>query len=254
MHFYLGTHMAGWLGLVDVPLFVSHRRLKIRRTLPSARVGWALDSGGFTELNLHGCWQTTEVEYVAAVRRYQLEVGRLAWAAPMDWLCEPFVVAKTGLSVPEHQARTVANLLRLRELAPELPFIPVLQGWSERDYHRCVDLYESASVDLRAEPVVGLGSICRRQHSADIGRVVGGLAQLGLRLHGFGVKQRGLTQYSWALASADSMAWSYDARRSRPLAECSHGSCSSCRRYALAWRVRLLAAVNAQWQQPMLPL
>ena len=35
--FYLGTHMDGWLAHVGVPLFVSHRRLARRKTLPKAR-------------------------------------------------------------------------------------------------------------------------------------------------------------------------------------------------------------------------
>jgi hypothetical protein len=161
--------MASWLSAVDIPLFVSHRRLAPRRALPVASAAWALDSGGFTELNLHGCWQSTEREYVVAVGRYRAEVGRLSWAAPMDWMCEPFVVAKTGLSVREHQHRTVGNFLKLRELAPDLSFIPVLQGWTESDYHNCLALYDNAGVDLVAEPLVGIGSICRRQHHSEIG-------------------------------------------------------------------------------------
>ena len=35
--YYLGTHMDGWLAHVGVPLFVSHRRLARRKTLPKAR-------------------------------------------------------------------------------------------------------------------------------------------------------------------------------------------------------------------------
>jgi hypothetical protein len=246
--------MASWLSAVDIPLFVSHRRLAPRRALPVASAAWALDSGGFTELNLHGCWQSTEREYVVAVGRYRAEVGRLSWAAPMDWMCEPFVVAKTGLSVREHQHRTVGNFLKLRELAPDLSFIPVLQGWTESDYHNCLALYDNAGVDLVAEPLVGIGSICRRQHHSEIGRIVGGLAQLGLRLHGFGVKQLGLQHYAWALASADSMAWSYDARRGQALRGCTHRSCSNCLPYALRWRARTLERLTGQWQQPVLPL
>ena len=46
----------------------------------------------------------------------------------MDWMCEPAMLARTGLTVAEHQAGTVANYLELRAAAPELPFIPVLQG------------------------------------------------------------------------------------------------------------------------------
>ena len=71
---------------------------------------------------------------MAAVRRYRDEIGRLEWAAPIDWMCEPFMLAKTGLAIAVHQAHTVANYLELRSLVPELPFVPVLQGWSRDDY------------------------------------------------------------------------------------------------------------------------
>jgi hypothetical protein len=72
LRFYLGTHRAHWLWTVhDVPLFISHRVLLERKTpFPRATTPWALDSGGFTELNLHGKWETTPEEYVTAVRRY----------------------------------------------------------------------------------------------------------------------------------------------------------------------------------------
>ena len=51
MKFYLGTHQTGWLAKLDVPLFVSRRRLATLRKLPRAVGSWALDSGGFTELS-----------------------------------------------------------------------------------------------------------------------------------------------------------------------------------------------------------
>src|SRR5678810_804925 len=109
MRFYLGAHQPSWLATVDVPLFVSHSRLAGRKTLPRARAPWALDSGGFTELSIHGGWRSSASEYAAAVLRHRDEVGQLDWAAPQDWMCEPPVVAKTGLSVAEHQRRTIAN-------------------------------------------------------------------------------------------------------------------------------------------------
>jgi hypothetical protein len=86
--FYLGTHEVGWLACGLGPLFVSHRRLAPRARLPKAATRWALDSGGFTELAMHGRWLTTPDEYVEATRRYAAEVGMLDWAAPMDWMCE----------------------------------------------------------------------------------------------------------------------------------------------------------------------
>jgi hypothetical protein len=79
--FYLGAHHPNWLRLVDFPLFISHRRLTGRATLPRARAPWALDSGGFTELSMYGAWQTTAEQYAMAVRRYRDEIGLLTWAA-----------------------------------------------------------------------------------------------------------------------------------------------------------------------------
>jgi hypothetical protein len=92
--FWLGTHQPGWLARLDVPLFASHRTLRDRRRLPRAIAPWALDSGGFTELTLHGRWRTIPGEYAEAVARYASEVGRLAWAAPQDWMCEPAMLAR----------------------------------------------------------------------------------------------------------------------------------------------------------------
>jgi hypothetical protein len=227
--FFLGSHRPNWLGLLTVPLFVSHRTLQGRKTYPVATCDWALDSGGFTELSMHGQWVTTEDEYVEAVATYQDRIGRLQWAAPMDWMCEPWI-EKTGLSVREHQERTVSNYLAIRDRGP---FIPVLQGWEPQDYLDCVSLYEDAGVDLAALPLVGVGSVCRRQSEAEIGWIMSTLARRGLKLHGFGVKKEGLKRYGRYLESADSMAWSYNARRNWPLPECSHKSCANCWRYAL---------------------
>jgi hypothetical protein len=241
VRFFLGTHETSWLERLDVPLFVSHRRLLKRRRLPVAQANWALDSGGFTELNMFGEWRTTVSEYVEAVERYRTEIGRLQWAAPMDWMCEPFVVEKTGLSVREHQERSVSNYLELRDQGP---FVPVLQGWTLDDYETCVGLYETAGVDLTAEPVVGVGSVCRRQSTPEIGRIMQTLHDAGISCHGFGVKKEGVERYGRYLVSADSMAWSYVARRNWPLPGCSHRSCANCSRYALRWRNELLAHRN----------
>lgn len=249
--FYLGTCMPSWLPRVEVPLFVSHRRLAHRKTLPRAAAPWALDSGGFTELSTppHR-WNFTPRQYVAAVRRYRDEIGRLAWAAPMDYMCEPHVLAGTGKTVAVHQYRTVTNLLQLRDLAPDLPFVPVLQGWTVDDYLRCADLYESMGVDLAAEPLVGVGSVCRRQDTTAGALIVGNLAHRGYRLHGFGVKLAGLATYGAALASSDSMAWSFGGRRERRPCPEGRRSCANCLHYALAWRQQALAAFRATTWQP----
>lgn len=254
--FYLGTHQPHWLSHeaipADVPLFVSHRRLAGRKTLPQAKVAeWALDSGGFSELSLYDEWRTTPQEYVTAVRRYDEEIGNLSWAAPQDWMCEPFMTAKTGLSVTEHQRRTVANFVQLSDLWGDdatNPFMPVLQGWERDDYLRCWEMYTAAGINLSGYPVVGLGSVCRRQATDEIGNVVGALTAIdpNLPLHGFGVKKRGLELYGHLLNTADSMAWSFVARRLPPLDGCvGHINCANCPRFALGWQRQVLSVLAA---------
>lgn len=192
---------------------------------------------------------------MAAVRRYKGEIGHLAWAAPQDYMCEPSMVARTGLSVKEHQRRTVDNLLRLRKLAPDLPVIPVVQGWQLDDYLACVAMYWEAGIDLTKEPLVGLGSVCRRQATSEIATIVIRLHSLGLKLHGFGVKTEGVRKYGRYLVSADSMAWSM---RGRHVTGCAHrrpsqrpvSSEANCIHFARQWRDHVVSQKeNYLWNE-----
>src|SRR5258708_27264458 len=104
---------------------------------------------------------------------------------------------------------------------------------------------EAAGVDLAAEPLVGVGSVCRRQATEEIGTIMKTLAGLGLRLHGFGVKTEGLKRYGQYLASADSMAWSLRGRHVRGCSHGSHGrqvpsSEANCFSFARHWRSKAI--------------
>jgi hypothetical protein len=271
-YFYLGSPEPSWLardefcgktGYDDggklrieprVPLFVSHRRLARLKTMPRARTPWALDSGGFTELSMYGDWTVHPVDYAKTVRRYHDQIGCMEWAAPQDWMCEPWILQKTGRTVQDHQLRTVANYLDLRYEDDYLPWIPVLQGWARDDYLRCADMYATAGLDLSAEPLVGLGSVCRRQNTDAAVEIIRALRSWGVtRLHGFGFKTTGLRAAHQLLESSDSMAWSLHARRSSPLPGCTHKSCANCPRFAAQWRQRLLASMP-DWHQPVFDL
>lgn len=227
-----------------MPLFVSRRALARYRALPRATSNWALDSGGFTELSIHGRWELPAADYAREARRFQNEIGSLDFAAPQDWMCEPQMLARTGLTVEEHQRRSVANYLELRELAPEVPWIPVLQGWTIGDYDRCAEAYFAAGVELDRLHLVGVGTVCRRQNTATAGLLMAGLQADGLRVHAFGFKLTGLELAAEHLSSADSMAWSYSARRNQPIAGHTHKNCANCLEYALAWRDDALLAIE----------
>lgn len=259
---YTGTHRPWWLwsGAVDFRLFVSHRTLGRYKTLPRARVPWALDSGGFSELSMYGGWRTTPAEYVAAVARYDTELGRLEWAAPQDWMCEDQILARTGLTIAEHQRRTVENFTFLTALWPEhsdeqCPFMPVLQGrpGDGGSYLECAALYETAGVNLFEQPVIGIGSVCRVQATSRVRDVARAVAGLGLgpdgagaayepSPHWFGLKSAGIGHVWPHIGSCDSMAWSYAARCSPRLPGCTHrGNCANCPAAARAWRERVLS-------------
>lgn len=247
--FYVGAPDPAWLERTNVPLFVSHRRLAGRRSLPRAAGRWALDSGGFTEISKFGRWTVTPAQYVAAVRHYRDEIGGLDWAAPQDSMCEPEQLAKTGMTETQHQRLTVDNFIELRTLAPDLPIIPVVQGWVVGSHLRCVERYLDAGVDLLAEPVVGIGSICRRPNPVTVALIVDQLRGAGLLgLHGFGVTADALALAAEHLVSADSQAWSAGARHRRePCPEsATRKDCRNCLHYAIEWAEQV--NVTAGWE------
>ncbi|MFD3532302.1 hypothetical protein [Streptomyces sp. NPDC058661] len=259
MRFYLTTHKQHWVRAVRIPLFLKAQHFTQTKTLHPALGPYAVDSGGFSELQKHGTWTRTPRQYVTDLRRIWESVGPYDWAAGQDWMCEDLIIhggqagplrfAGTGLSVVEHQRRTVNNFLDLRSLAPDLRIIPTLQGNTIPEYEHCRELYKKAGVDLRAEPVVGLGSVCRRQSTTEGAAIVTAMAAHGLRLHGFGFKTLGLARVGHLLASADSLAWSYHARKRPPLPDHTHKNCANCLDYALRWRTRVLDGLPT-WHQP----
>lgn len=239
MKFYLGTDNPAWLKRTSVPLFVSARTLRARVGLPTAAGDWILDSGGFTELTLHTKYSVSAVQYVAEVRRWRRDIGNMQYAVIQDWMCEPFMLAKTGLTVADHQRLTTASYLTLRALAPDLPWMPVIQGWVLQDYLRHIDAYAAKGVRLAEFARVGIGSVCKRQHTDEIAAVLEAVAMAGLKLHGFGVKVTGLRAGAQWLASADSMAWSFRAKmRHETCDDCAWRShCGHCFEYANRWRL-----------------
>lgn len=172
------------------------------------------------------------------------------FAAIQDWMCEPFMIAKTGLDIAEHQRRTISSLLLLRAFAPAIPWMPVLQGWECDDYLDHIEQYAAAGVDLTKEPVVGVGSICRRQGTKQAARIVRAIALQQIRIHAFGVKSDGLRLFGGWVESADSMAWSFVARRRPVLMDgcAGHKNCANCMRWALEWRRSRIVNASGQAQ------
>jgi len=222
--FYLGAHRVPWLerSLWDricfrqPPLCLSYRTLREYRELPRAGVTWMLDSAGFTELSKHGHWTITPQEYARDVQRYQREIGGLAFAAQQDWMCEEEVLARTGLTVADHQRRTVDNYLELRAIAPDVLWAPTLQGWTMGDYLEHIEMFYRAGVNLHALPRVCVGTICKRKkrYLMQSALTLRAIHSEGLHnLHAFGAHLDLLKMSSDVLVSSDSTAWSTHARK-----------------------------------------
>ncbi len=211
MLFYVGTHMINHAGSFERS-FISVSRL-MARISDFAVNDWILDSGAFSELYNYGHFRQSVSEYAQRVSRWA-KCGNLELAVSQDYMCEPFVLAKTGLTVAEHQRLTIErydNLMR----QTEVPVMPVLQGYVPDDYVRHLTQYSSR---LREGMRVGVGSVCKRNgNPAAIIQVLTAIKRerSDLRLHGFGLKVTSLRDayITSLLYSADSMAWSFAARR-----------------------------------------
>lgn len=245
MRFYLGTHLPHWLwdykDPIRVPLFISIRRLRGIKIWKPATASFAVDSGGFTELSSFGRWKLPAKTYVQLLIRLCRTTGYPDFAAIQDWMCEPQILKKTGKTIYEHQQLTIRSYLELSQLCHWLPWLPVLQGWRQEDYIRHIEMYCSAGIDLTKFPVVGVGTMCRRQATNEAAEILEAIHDKGISIHGFGLKKQGVAKAGQFLYSADSLAWSFCARYSHiRLPGCTHKNCANCRKYALTWRQELI--------------
>lgn len=171
---------------------------------------WILDSGAFTEVARNGGYIHTVKDHYEQICKWS-KCGNLLCAVAQDWMCEPFVVERTGLSVREHQKRTIARYDELLSYTPPVQIMPVLQGFTIPDYLTHLQDYGER---LPVGAWVGIGSVCRRNGEPnEVYNILRSIKLLrpDLRLHGFGLKLTALAHAGVRelLYSADSMAWNY---------------------------------------------
>lgn len=213
MRFFTGLHQPADCKHFDAA-FVSVNRLRHRKG-PFAVGDWIMDSGAFTIVNKHGGYPESVEVYAEQIKRWATN-GNLLAAVSQDFMCEPFVVKRTGLSVAEHQRLTIERYDALRRCdTGGIYIMPVLQGFDPRDY---VEHLRQYGERLAPGAWVGVGSVCKRNGSpADVLRVLYAIKaeRPDLRLHGFGLKTTALASRAVRelLHTADSMAWSFHARK-----------------------------------------
>lgn len=211
--FFLGLHQPSDARHFD-QVFISVNRLRDRKG-PFEVNEWILDSGAYTEVSRHGRYRTPPVEYAKQIRRWSSNGNMLA-AVSQDYMCEAHVLAKTGLTVRQHQDLTLDRYDNLYSClqGSGVYLLPVLQGYAPQEYVDHLRMYGSRLVE---GAWVGVGSVCKRNNDpAAIASVLGAVLRKrpDLRLHGFGLKATALANATVRrmLHTADSMAWSFEAR------------------------------------------
>jgi len=247
MRFFVGIHQPCDAHKVDAA-FISVSRLENR--ISGFLVGdWIMDSKGFSEVAGHGRYRMSVQEHAAQIRRWSKN-GNLMAAIAQDWMCEDPVLKRVLIEegkldpppgfdfgdaqawkklgdlpwayegqredqILEHQRRTIERYDALMTCDVGGVYImPVLQGYAPEDYVRHIRMYGDR---LKPGMWVGVGSVCKRNSNPET--VADVLAAIkaerpDLLLHGFGVKTTALgdVEVRDMLHTADSMAWSYNAR------------------------------------------
>lgn len=231
MQFFTGLHQPSDAKHFDAA-FVSVKRLAKRKS--GFAVGdWIMDSGAFTTILTHGGYPDSVEVYAAQIKRWSKN-GNLLAAVAQDYMCEAHMLKITGMTIEQHQQLTIERYDALMKCEVGGVYIlPVLQGYSPADYVRHIEMYGDR---LKHGAWVGVGSVCKRNGDPRaIEAVLMAIKAVrpDLLLHGFGLKSTALS--SWIvrelLHTADSMAWSFAARK--------QGRNSNDWREAKAWTERI---------------
>lgn len=173
-----------------------------------------MDSGAFSTIAKYGGYPAPVTDYADQVRRYRTS-GRLLAAVTQDYMCEPWMLEKTGLTAEDHQRLTIERYDALLACDTGVYIMPVLQGYAISEYVRHLAAYGGR---LAQGAWVGVGSVCKRNSRPRVIETILSAIHAvrpDLQLHGFGLKRTALQCRAVRdlLYSADSMAWSFAARR-----------------------------------------
>lgn len=212
MRFFVGLHHPSDAKHFDAA-FVSVNSLRKRKTSFAVH-DWIMDSGAFSTIAQHGGYPAPVEEYAEHIKRFKSS-GNLLAAVAQDYMCEPAMLARTGLTVADHQRLTIERYDALLACETGVYIMPVLQGYEPEEYVSHLRQYGER---LALGAWVGVGSVCKRNSSPSL--ILAVLAAIkaerpDLRLHGFGLKTTALANGTIRalLYTADSMAWSFAARK-----------------------------------------
>lgn len=204
------------------------RTKRVARKAPFSVKNWILDSGAFTCLSTTGT-QMCIAEYVKLIE-YWHKHGNLLAVVTQDYMCGPFMLEYTRLTVEVHQRLTIYRYDAIKKLLDArgigVYLMPVLQGQKPEDYVAHIQQYGDR---LKSGMWIGLGSVQAlndkpRTLEAILIAVHKEFKARGIkdiRLHGFGLKETAVKNplVDALIHTTDSMSWEYDAGRKKVTGE-----------------------------------
>ncbi len=185
------------------------QRFAIHRPPADHVASWCLDSGGFTAAQRWGRYPWTPRQYAEFARKMARDLP-LDFVAIMDYACEPNVDRSILATNRERIEATIRNEQLCREAAPDLPWLPVLQGDSLEE--RAYDLELRDKLGMLPKDYAGIGSVCGRGIMAarDVIKFYADMLP-GVKLHAFGLHVQALDDDAvfGATRSWDSYSWNW---------------------------------------------
>jgi hypothetical protein len=297
--FFTGAPQPSWAWRYRCNFFISRSTLVADRKNPAkarvialqpAKEEVGIDAETFSIMSKYGNYDSMPADQWAQhAREICAGLQRVRMVSIQDWMTETPVLKLTGpwpdaeTAIRVHQERTIDSYITLRSLAPDVKWMPVLQGNKPWQYVAHAERFEKRGINLNDPeiPVIGVGSMCRRGSKPEGLAVIRAIAGMGLRMDlpqakrfhilGWmveGVEDTAADPEMWkVMGSSDSMKWSKDARDYHIyLPDCRHGeyepremlgyakdwgNCASCVRYAIVSRNAALTRVKnalSNWQ------
>jgi hypothetical protein len=174
-----------------------------------------LDSGGFSFLNRFGDYPFGVDTFVDW---YQMMMDannkKISFISTPDYPCEEEITRTCKLKTNyERIIATVDKAVECYDKHPDVPWMPVIQGYEPSEYEMCLSLYRCKGIKPKKFAV---GSMCRRTNIKKIEYHIKNLIEYGLKeeIHIFGLCIRGMkSKYLFDnVDSCDSVAYTYNCK------------------------------------------
>lgn len=169
-----------------------------------------LDSGGYSFFSRWGDYPFSIEDYVGLAHLLQ-DKYPLYRVATLDYPCEPDIDRSHLMTNEDRIKKTVSNAVECMHTDQNLPWLPVIQGYTTNEFLSCIDLYEEVGI---TSDYWAIGSICSRKgNPLELRKIITSIKEQhpNGKLHAFGLGIPFLRdpQIFQAIYSSDSAAWNW---------------------------------------------